>query len=156
MLGNTDKAGFIGSGKRTVDYSVANQFCTDVFNSAHVAGKEVASEGCLRAPLGVKGLLGLHDNEHLEGVFKGNLLQGAVAEGVFDPTSIAVDLDMLFLVSCHCFQKIARFRCLVQGVMMKAPLLVGGLTEGKVQKKSFSLKCPALQFGTHPTKTLFK
>ena len=95
------------------------------------------------APLGVKGFLGLHDNKHLEGVFKGNLLQGAVAEGVVDPTSIAVDLDMLFLVSCHCFQKIASFRCLVQGVMMKAPLLVGGLTEGKVQNKSFPLNCPA-------------
>ena len=83
----------------TVDPPIACQLCRDDLLSLFVALEEVAPDGLWGAPLGAEVQSGLQDYVDLERVFDGNLVQGAVAGGIVGLASVAVELDVLSLIS---------------------------------------------------------
>ena len=104
--------GFVGlcACDGTVVPAIAKESGANSLGSFCVTVEEVAPHGCLGAPLSAKVHLRLHDHEHLEGVFDGDLVQGTVARGIVDLTSVAVELDKFLVVSCQGSQKSTCFR----------------------------------------------
>ena len=90
----------VSLGIGTIVEAITHQLRTDVPRPFLIADEEVAPQGCLWAPLCGRVDLGLEDDEDLERVLDGDLVQRAVAEIVALLASIAVELDVLPLVLC--------------------------------------------------------